>query len=296
VEIVTGATAWDDPESGETWILMLHEALWFGDAIKTTLFNPNQARAHGVKVQDDPTSRRPLSVYDPVTQVTIPMEMQGTIAGFVTRTPTDEDLDRCPRIILSCPQPWDPENVVFREGGAILSPVASEVVYPWTQVVGSAISRDRHSSFSAEEIARKWRISPEMARHTLEATTQHGVRHSVHPLRRRYRTDTAMLGHRRLRCRMYPDTVFSKVTSLAGHRCAQFFCGENFVKAIPMVSKAQAGHALQEFVHDIGIPNELMLDGAAEQTGPNTEFTKACRKYDIKVFTTEYRALYPSTE
>jgi hypothetical protein len=34
VEIVTGATAWDDPDSSETWILVLHEALWFGDLAK----------------------------------------------------------------------------------------------------------------------------------------------------------------------------------------------------------------------------------------------------------------------
>jgi hypothetical protein len=173
MEIVTGATAWDDPDSGETWILVFHEALWFGDAIKTTLFNPNQARAHGVKVQDNPTSRHPVSIYDPVTQVTIPMEMKGTIAGFVTRTPTNEDLDRCPRIVLSSPQPWDPENVVFRDGGAVVSAMAAEVVRPAIQTVGSAISHDRHLGYSAEEIAKKWRISPQLAQATLEATTHH---------------------------------------------------------------------------------------------------------------------------
>jgi hypothetical protein len=286
VEIVTGAAAWDDPDSGETWILIFHEALWFGDAIKTTLLNPNQARAHGVKVQDDPTSRFPVAIYDPVTQVTIPMEMKGTIAGLVTRTPTDEDLDRSPRIVLSSPQPWDPESVVFREGGAVLSSVVAEVVQPAIQV-GSAISHDRHSKYTAEDIARKWRISLQQAQRTLEVTTQYGVRHSIHPLRRRYRTDTAMLGHWRLRCRMYTDTVFNKVWSIGGNRCAQIFCGENYVKAIPLASKALVAHALQEFVHDVGIPNELMMDGAAEQTGPNSDFITACRKYDIRVFRTE---------
>jgi hypothetical protein len=152
--------------------------------------NPNQARAHGVKVPDDPTSRFPVAIYDPVTQVTIPMEMKGTIAGLVMRTPMDEDLDSSPHIVLSCPQPWDPENVVFHEGGAVLSSVAAEVVQPAIQMVGSAIGHAHHSSFTVEDIAKKWRISLQQAQCTLEATTQHGVHHSIHPLCRRYQTDT----------------------------------------------------------------------------------------------------------
>jgi hypothetical protein len=287
VDIVTGATAWDDPDSGETWILVMNEALWFGDAIKTTLLNPNQSRHYGIKVQDDPTHRRPVSIYDPVTEVVIPMEMKGTIAGFKTRTPTDEDLEKCPRIVLSCPQPWDPESVVWKSDGSVISAVsvASEVEELARSCISSAISRDRHSVFSAEEIAKKWRTSPQMARQTLEATTQLGVRHAVHPLKRRYRTDTSMLGHRRLRYRM--DTMFNKVKSLKGYKCAQVFCAEGYVKVIPMESKAEVGQALQELIHDVGIPNQLLMDGSGEQVGPKSDFSKACKKYDIVVYRTE---------
>jgi hypothetical protein len=134
------------------------------------------------------------------------MQMQGTIAGFTTGTPTDEDLDRYPRIVLSSPQAWDPENVVFRKDGAVIAsvdvqqeaaPLVDRVLgLHESRLIESAISRERHSSYSAEELARKWRISQQMAKQTLEATTQLGVRHSVHPLKRRYRTDTVMLGRR----------------------------------------------------------------------------------------------------
>jgi hypothetical protein len=86
---------------------------------------------------------------------------------------------------------------------------------------------------------------------------------------------------------MYTDTVFTKVVSLGGNRCAQTFCGENNVKVIPLTSKALAANVLQEFVHDVGIRNELMVDRTAEQTGPNSYFIIACRKYDIRVFRTE---------
>jgi Reverse transcriptase (RNA-dependent DNA polymerase) len=215
------------------------------------------------------------------------------------RTPTDEDLERSPRIVLSCPLAWDPENVVFRSDGAVVASVeAHPEAVPLalvdrvlgldeSRLIESAISPQRHSSYTAEEVARKWRISQQVAKQTLEATTQFSVRHSVHPLKRRYRTDTVMLGRRRLRCRMYTDTVFSKVKSIKGHWCAQVFCGENYVKVIPLASKAQAGDALQEFVSDVGIPNEILLDGAAEQTGTNSEFMKKCRQYNITVFRTE---------
>lgn len=41
VDIVTAATAWDDPESGETVILVFNEALWFLDEMEHSLVNPN---------------------------------------------------------------------------------------------------------------------------------------------------------------------------------------------------------------------------------------------------------------
>jgi hypothetical protein len=51
------------------------------------------------------------------------------------------------------------------------------------------ISNDRHTKITAEELARKWIIGIESARATLKSTTQHGVRHAIRPLSRRYRTD-----------------------------------------------------------------------------------------------------------
>jgi hypothetical protein len=70
VHIVSGAMAWDDPVRGETFVLVMNESLWLGDRMSVTLLNPNQCRLYGVKVQDDPTHRRrPISIFDPVTEV-----------------------------------------------------------------------------------------------------------------------------------------------------------------------------------------------------------------------------------
>ena len=41
VPIVTGATAYDDPITGETFILLFHESLYYGKKLDHSLINPN---------------------------------------------------------------------------------------------------------------------------------------------------------------------------------------------------------------------------------------------------------------
>ena len=117
--------------------------------------------------------------------------------------------------------------------------------------INSIESRQRHSTVNAEELSRKWGIGLETARKTLKMTTQYGIRHALHPLRRRYRTDHLALGYHRLRSPFYTDTLFSKVMSIKGNKCAQVYCGNNYVKVLPMVSKSHVGISLQDFVDDV---------------------------------------------
>jgi hypothetical protein len=35
-------------------ILVVHEGLWMSSTVKTSLINPNQIRAHGTEMQDNP--------------------------------------------------------------------------------------------------------------------------------------------------------------------------------------------------------------------------------------------------
>ncbi len=60
VPIVQAATAYNNPETGVTSILVLNEAIWMGDQMRHTLVNPNQLRAFGVTVQDNPFVQAPL--------------------------------------------------------------------------------------------------------------------------------------------------------------------------------------------------------------------------------------------
>jgi hypothetical protein len=49
----------------------------------------------------------------------------------------------------------------------------------------------------------------------------------------------------------------------------------------PMVSKREAGESLDALVNDVGIPNKMVFDGAAEQVGRKSVFDKRLRHYRI---------------
>lgn len=107
VPIVTGATAWSSPHTSETFILVIHEALWMGGTLSHTLVNPNQLRAFGTEIQDNPFLTH-LSLRDPDTVVHVPMYLDGTSVVFSTRTPSQEELDTCKHVHLNSSREWDP--------------------------------------------------------------------------------------------------------------------------------------------------------------------------------------------
>ena len=64
VQIATGATAWTCQETGETYILVVPEALWIPENMPHSLINPNQLRAYGSSIQDN-SFAGPLTLSDP---------------------------------------------------------------------------------------------------------------------------------------------------------------------------------------------------------------------------------------
>jgi hypothetical protein len=62
-----------------------------------------------------------------------------------------------------------------------------------------------------------------------------------------------------------------------------FSNGTFFAEIYPMAQKADAGQALKTFVMELGVPEQLTIDGSKEQTMPGTEFMKCCRRNDIKI-------------
>jgi hypothetical protein len=58
VPIVTGGTVWLNPTTGQEFLLVVHQGLWFGEEMENSLINPNQLRSYGLDVCDNPFDKR----------------------------------------------------------------------------------------------------------------------------------------------------------------------------------------------------------------------------------------------
>ena len=121
IPIVRGATAVQCQETGETYILIINEGLWYGDKLDHSLVNPNQLRHFGVEVCDNPYSRTGMYIREPDSQVTIPLQSRGTIIFANSYSPSDTKLQSCQHIILTSPGLWNPSTV--RLGAVNILPI-----------------------------------------------------------------------------------------------------------------------------------------------------------------------------
>ena len=111
VPIVSGATAYTDVASGQTYILVFNESLYYGTRLPHSLFNPNQIRHHGVDVWDNPYDKEHELSIEVTGELTIPLGMEGTKTTFQSRAPTKEELDTCPHIQMTSDYDWQPTTV-----------------------------------------------------------------------------------------------------------------------------------------------------------------------------------------
>jgi hypothetical protein len=225
VPIISGATAYTCQKSGQTFILVVNEGLWFGEKLHHSLLNQNQLRYHGVPVWDNPFDpTRPISIEH--SELTIPLLISGTNIFLETRTPTQHELDNCPHLHLTSDMEWNPHTVCL---AATASTEAERAAVPATLDVGiepgllqissiysfpemamglaatlasdwasiqaiqvdvpghrTFVSKQRHSAVTPEELSERWNIGLEQARQTIKVTTQRGVRSAILPLSRRY--------------------------------------------------------------------------------------------------------------
>jgi hypothetical protein len=89
IPIVKAATAYDDPETRDTYILIMGQALYFGDRMENSLLCPNQMRANGVIVDDVPLHLAPTdkaihSIYIPDEGVRLPLKLFGCLSYLPT--------------------------------------------------------------------------------------------------------------------------------------------------------------------------------------------------------------------
>lgn len=311
VPIVTACTAYQDPKTGQTYILVLNEALWFGDddGMDHSLLNPNQLRNYQIDVYDNPWDKTNYLHIETYSELQIPLKTKGTVIYFTTWAPTHAEIEDNPHIHLSSNAEWNPltfrfpgstEDEEIDDNDSTIMKISSFVIdlrrtaqletaiaKPDVPEQRTCIASDRHSTIKADRLSEMWGISKKQAKTTLRVTTQRGIRSAVMPLSRQYKSDL-IYSTLRLNGRWYTDTMMSNVKSIDGNTCAQIFANDShFVKVYPMESKSMAGDALRQMCRDYGIMNHLTMDGSKEQTAKVSLFMQTMKKNDIKFHITE---------
>ncbi len=88
-----------------------------GDVLNHSLLNPNQMRAFGIIVSDNPFGSMTMGIEAEQDNFRFPMASDGTIVFFDSRTPTNHELETCPHVVLSSPAEWNPRDKQFPLNG-----------------------------------------------------------------------------------------------------------------------------------------------------------------------------------
>lgn len=120
IPIATMATAWSDEHTGQGFILIMHETLFFGNDLDHSLINPNQICHNGFQVYDNPyevdqTRQMGIVISD---DERIPFQSAGTTIYFHLRYPTDFEMDTFTHVVLTSEMPWDPSDTIMPGGAA----------------------------------------------------------------------------------------------------------------------------------------------------------------------------------
>ncbi len=86
LENISAALAYDDALTGETYIIIINQALYFGQHLENILLNPNQFRVNGMQVENAPKhltqGKSSHSIVFPEEKVIVPLAMHGCLSYF----------------------------------------------------------------------------------------------------------------------------------------------------------------------------------------------------------------------
>lgn len=288
IRTVNAAFAYDS-EDGQTFILHANQALDFGETMKNSLLCPNQAHLNGVIIDDIPqfldlSNCSTFSLFFPEQQIRIPLASKFSIAYIPVRKPTQEELSSCLSLDLTSADPWEPELIdspsLSTSAVHISDPLHDLSTLMRQRVMISSIHHNCGKSMTPADLADLWRIGLKSAASTLNTTTQDYVKILEGPIYRRATTAAHQNRYNQLHGYLSyfcSDTFKSNVKSTRGNTYSQLFCNRgNYTRCYHMKSKSHAHHALDGFLHDIGIPTEMFTDVAKELT--LGEWGKKCRK------------------
>jgi hypothetical protein len=105
-----------DQTNSMEYLLVGDQMLWFGTLLPNSLINPNQIRAYGLTVNDDPFNTTRFFGID-TDQTVIPFDTTGTVVHFESRVPTEWEKTHLP-IILITNEEWNPSQEVLHPGNS----------------------------------------------------------------------------------------------------------------------------------------------------------------------------------
>jgi hypothetical protein len=83
IPVARCCTVWMDQTDSMEYLLVGDHMLWFGTLLPNSLFNPNQMRAYGIRVHDDPAFRRHESHFGiDSDHAFIPFDTTGTVVAL----------------------------------------------------------------------------------------------------------------------------------------------------------------------------------------------------------------------
>jgi hypothetical protein len=152
--------------------------------------------------------------------------------------------------------------------------------------IAETTSVRRKGTVRPDELARHWKIV-DTARRTIDRTTQMGVHDFTNTTAgQRLRNTNQQLKNCRLSAKVYTDTMFAHHTSLQGNTMAQIYATVfGWVKAYPMVKKADAHLTLDLLHHQDGVFHEIVPDDAKELT--KKDFQNKAQKAIANIHPTE---------
>ena len=298
IQTVNVAYAYDT-EEGEVYILRVNHTLDFTSTMENSILCTNQARSNGIIIDDVPKlfdmkGDSTQAATFPENNTSIPIEFHGPVPFLPIRYPTAEELSTCKHLELTSDEMWDPTNI----GVSAISTTFYQNMNPDSlhlfnalerQIIVSGYKTTPHGDLTPELLSKYWNISLPAAKRTLEVTTSDHIRLSRARGGRRVKTMAHQRQYKQMTgylSKFCSDTFKSNVTSIRGNNYFQLFCNRgSFITGTPIKTKSQAPETLDIFLHDVGIPSEIMTDGAKELH--KGEWGKKCKRHTIHQKMTE---------
>ncbi|KAI2488761.1 hypothetical protein MHU86_25815 [Fragilaria crotonensis] len=286
LKTVSAALAYDDPISGETVILMVHQAIHIPD-IAHNLLSTMQLRLNDVIVNDVPRFltdtvhdlTHSLAIPTDATDVpyVIPLSLRGVTSTFPTRRPTVAEYETLPHITLTdADLQWDPHDTTFAKEEDALTNYLLET---GDRIGASPPSRQLCSVSNMHSFANELQRGLDVPSMSLSVTSPtleiHSFARSIASLRS---SSTGKQLDPQLLARNWGIDITTA-------RRTVFATSDGWCRAYPMAKKSLAHAGLSQLFQREGVPNVMVMDGAREQT--MGLFRKKCREVGTRVRQTE---------